>query len=135
VAKATKARAEALLARALKGESLDALAPEVGRPVTDVPKMTRQAPSPQLAPLVDAAFRLPRPAAGKTEVALAKLAPDRYALVTVVSVTDGDLVGLDAATRTALKKQLAQGRGAMDARAFIQGLRKQYQVKIAEDRL
>jgi peptidyl-prolyl cis-trans isomerase D len=136
LAKATQARAQALLARAQKGESLDALAAEAGgRPVSEVPKLTRQAPSPQLAPLVDAAFRLPRPVAGKTSVALAKLAPDRYALVTVVAVADGELTGIDAAARSKLKQQLAQARGAMDARAFIKGLRKQYQIKIAEDRL
>lgn len=135
VAKATKSRAGALLARAQKGETLDALAPEVGRPVSDVPKVTRQAPSPQLAPLVDAAFRLPRPVAGKTAVALVRLAADRYALVIVVTVADGDLTGLDAATRAGLKKQLAQARGAMDARAFTKGLRAHYKIEIAEDRL
>jgi len=135
LARASKARAEALLARALKGESLDALATEAGRPVADVPAVTRQAPNPQLAPLIVEAFRLPRPVAGKVQVGLAKLAPDRYALVTVSAVTDGDLSGLDSATRANLKDQLAKARGALDARAFIEALRKQYTIKIAEDRL
>ena len=135
LAKASKARAEALLARALKGESLDALAIEVARPVADVPGVTRQAPNPQLAPLIAEAFRLPRPVAGKSQAGLAKLAPDRYALVTVSAVTDGDLSTLDATTRASLKDQLAKARGSVDARAFVQTLRKQYTVKVAEDRL
>ena len=135
LAKASKARAEALLARALKGETLDALAFEVGRPVSDVPGVTRQAPNPQLAPLIDEAFRLPRPVAGKIDVGLARLTPDRHALITISKVTDGDLSTLDAATRAGLKEQLAKARGAVDARSYVDALRKQYTVRIAEDRL
>jgi len=133
--KAAKARAESILARARKGEDLQVLAAEVKRPVSDVPAITREAPNPQLAPLVDAAFRLPRPVAGRNEFALAKLTPDRYALVSVTAVNDGDLTGLDAATRTRLRQQLASMRGAVEARAYVDGLRKQYTIKIAEDRL
>ena len=135
LAKASKARADALLARALKGESMDVLATEVERPVSDVPGVTRQAPNPQIEPLITEAFRLATPTAGKISVGLAKLAPDRYALVSVSAVHDGDLSQLDAETRTRLKAELAQARGAVDGRAFVDQLRKQYTVKIAEDRL
>jgi peptidyl-prolyl cis-trans isomerase D len=133
--KAAKAHADGILARATKGEDLDAIGAELGRPVSNVPGITRQAPNPQLAPLVDAAFRLPRPQANKHEFALAKLAPDHYALVGVTAVKEGDLSGLDAPTRENLRKQLASARGAVEARAYMQGLRKQYTIKIAEDRL
>ena len=135
LAKASKLRAEALLARAEKGETLDALAKELGGTVSDVPKITRKAPNPAIIPLVDEAFRLPRPTAGKTPVGLAKLAADRYALVGVTAVTEGDLTGLDAATRARLKGELVQARGVVEARAYIQSLRKQFTIKIAEDRL
>jgi peptidyl-prolyl cis-trans isomerase D len=135
LAKASQARAEAMLARATKGESLEALATEAGRPVSDVPGVQRQAPNPQIAPLIDTAFRMARPVAGKPQYALAKLAPDRYALVTVTAVTDGDLSRLDAQTRARLKAEVAQSRGIVDGRVFIQGLRKQFTIKIAEDRL
>jgi peptidyl-prolyl cis-trans isomerase D len=135
IAKATKKAADALLARAQKGESLDALATSIGRTVTDMPGVPRQAPSPQLSPLVDEAFRLPTPAAGKPSVGLAKVGPDRYVLIAVAKVTDGDLTALDAATRAQLKSQLAQMRGMVEARAFIATLRKQYKVTVAEDRL
>jgi peptidyl-prolyl cis-trans isomerase D len=133
--KAAKARAESLLARARKGEDLQLLAAEVKRPVSDVPHITRQAPNPELAPLVDAAFRLPRPVAGKPDFALAKLGPTHFALVAVTAVNDGDLRGLDAAQKAKLREQLATMRGAVEARLYIEGLRKQYTVKIAEDQL
>ncbi len=133
--KASKAQAQALLARTQKGESLDVLAAQLGRKVNEVPKIRRQAPSPQLAPLVDEAFRLDRPTAGKVPVGLTRLGPDHYALVAVTAVQEGDLTGLDAATRRKLKTQLAGMRGSVDAQAFIRSLRKQYTVTIAEDRL
>jgi hypothetical protein len=53
----------------------------------------------------------------------------------VTAVKEGDLAGLDAATRANLLKQLAGARGAVEARAYIGQLRKQYKVTIAEDRL
>lgn len=135
IQKEARQRAEAILARANKGEDLDAIASELGRQVANVPGITRQAPNPQLAPLVDAAFRMPRPVAGKHEYVLAKLGAEMYALVAVTAVTEGDLAGLDAATRADLRGQLAKARGAVEARAFMQGLRKQYAIKVAEDRL
>ena len=135
LATASKARADDLLARARKGENLDALAGEVSRTVADFPGMTRVAPSPQLKPLSDAAFRMPAPAAGSSEAGLARLAPDHYALVVVTSVTQGDTSEITPEIRTLLKGQLAQARGAIDAQSFIDVLRKQFTVKVVEDRL
>jgi peptidyl-prolyl cis-trans isomerase D len=97
--------------------------------------MTRQAPNPQLVPLVDAAFRLARPQGGKADMGIARLAPDRYALVAVTRVVDGDAKAADAPTRARLREQLAQLRGAVEADAYMKGLRKQYTVDVAEDRL
>lgn len=133
--KELKARAEKLLARLKAGETLDALALEVQRTVADVPTMNRTPPAPQFAPLVDAAFELPRPAANKPEYALARTPSGDYALVGVLSVTDGDPTTVDAETRSQLRGQLAQARGMEDARAFIKALRKRFTVTIAEDRL
>jgi len=135
MAKASKAQAEAMLERANKGESLDALATDAGRAVAEIPKMTRMAPNPQLAPLVTEAFSLPRPESGDREIGLVKFGPDRYALVEVKAVADGDTSTVTADTRASLRKQLAAARGAVDARAYIQSLRKGYTIKVAEDRL
>jgi len=134
-AKAAQKNADDILARANRGESMDALAAEMGRQVTNVPSMPRSAPNPQLTPLVDAAFRLGRPVAGKNEYALAKLTPEQFALVNVISVKDGDMATLDAATRENGRKSLAARRGAVQARAYLEGLRKEYTIKINEDKL
>jgi peptidyl-prolyl cis-trans isomerase D len=133
--KAAKAAADALLARAKKGETIDAIAASIAQPVSDVPKVGRQAPNPQLAPLVDTAFRLPRPVGGKGDVGLAKLGPSQYALVTVTAVADGDTKRADAATRVKLRDQLSLMRGAVEAEAYVKGLRKQFTITVAEDRL
>ena len=133
--KASKARADALLARALKGDSLDALASEVSRTVAEFPAMTRTAQNPQLKPLSDAAFRLPTPVTGKVSAGLAKIAPDHYALVVVTGVAAGDTSAITPEIRARLKEQLAQARGAVDAQSLIRDLRKQYTIKVAEDRL
>ena len=135
VAKATQARADALLKRLQGGETLDALATEVGRTVADVPAMGRQPPGPQFAKLVDAAFALPRPAEGKSESAIATMGSGEKALVVVDSVKDGDVKALDAKARADLLTQITAARGNEDARAFIMALRKQYKITVAEDRL
>ena len=136
IAKASKAQADALLARLAKGESLDAIATGMGTAITDQPAITRQPPSPQLAPIVDEAFRLPRPVAGKPAPAGAVKLPDgRYVVVMVTAVTEGDPAKMDAATREQLRTQIGRARGLVEARAFLRNLRKQYKVTVAEDRL
>lgn len=136
VAKASKAQADSIVARLGKGESLDAIAAGLGLKVTDLPRVPRQAPSPQLSPVVDEAFRLPRPVAGKAPPAGAVKLPDgRYLIVVVTAVTDGDPSKMDAALREQLRKQIGSARGLVEARAFLRNLRKQYKVTVAEDRL
>ena len=135
VGKQAKARAEALLARAQKGEPLETLATEVGRPITPVPAATRVAPNPALTPVVDAAFRLLPPQDGKAQYGLAKLAVDHYALVTVTAIKDGDLSKYDAATRKNIREAIARMRADIEAKAYNRALRKSYTVQIAEDRL
>lgn len=136
IAQATKQAAEQLLARARKGETLDGIATSIGRTVSDLPGLQRQSPNPQLQMAVDEAFRQPRPVAGKPRpVGLVTVGPNQFLLSEVVAVKDGDLSTLDAKTRADLKKQFAQMRGSVDARAFVQALRKQYKIIVAEDRL
>ena len=135
IGKATTQVAGQLLARAKKGETLDAIAASIGRTVATLPGLTRQAPNPQLQRVVDEAFRQPRPTAGKPSAAVVTVGTNQFVLAEVTAVKDGDLSTLDAKTRVDLKKQFSQMRGSVDARAFVQGLRKQYKIKVAEDRL
>lgn len=135
LAKACKAQAEAMLARAEKNETLDALAASVGRTVNNVPKVTRQAADPNFADLIAKAFSLPVASGGKPAIALAKMAPDRYALVTVTAINDGDISGIDKTMHGNYVDQLAKARGEVEAHAYIRALRKQYSIQVAEDRL
>ena len=135
LAKACKAQADAMLARVEKGESLDALATELSRPVVDQPNITRQPPNPQLADMVAKAYSLPVAAAGKPAVGLAKLAPDRYVLVTVTAIHEGDVSKIDKNTLADYLQQLGKARGVVEAHAYVQALRKEFTVKVAEDRL
>lgn len=131
--KASLAQAEALLERAKKGESLEALATEVGRTVATLPAVERQG---QLPPsLIEAAFSLPTPEAGKPSLGIAKVAADRHVLVAVTAVTPGDLSSLDDATRQQLRDQMAQARGLVEYQDYIKALRRHYTVTVAEDRL
>ncbi len=133
LAKASKAQADAMLKRAQAGETLDALASEVGRTVAMLPATGRRA---QLPPsILDVAFSLAKPEAGKTSVTIAEMAPDRHALVAVTAVTPGDLSTLDDATRVMLLEQFSQARGIVEYQDYIKALRRHYTVTVAEDRL
>ncbi|MGH8106842.1 MAG: hypothetical protein ACREO2_11020, partial [Arenimonas sp.] len=132
---AAKARAEALQARANKGESLEVLAAELGTKVAEWPMMTRNPPIPQLADVAKTAFGLPRPDAKKNQVGIAKLQANGFALIQVTAIKDGDISSLDAETRKSIRQQLAQARGTAEAQAYIKSLRKQYTVKVIEANL
>ena len=56
-------------------------------------------------------------------------------LVVATAVKDGDPASVDAATRATLLEQIGRARGLVEARAFIDNLRKRYTVTVAEDRL
>ena len=133
LAKASQSQADALLKRAQAGESLEALATEAGRTVATLPATGRRG---QLPPgILDVAFRLPKPEAGKASVGVAEITPDRHALVAVTAVTAGDLASLDDATRAMLLDQFAQARGLVEYQDYIKSLRRHYTVKVAEERL
>jgi hypothetical protein len=55
--------------------------------------------------------------------------------VQVTQVVDGDPKQIDAATRANLRRQAAQSRAAVETRAFVDALKREFPVKVAEDRL
>lgn len=133
-ATAAKKQADALLARAQKGEPLDALAKTVERgKVQTFAGVQRTATTPA-PPLVEEAFGLPHPVAGKASHGIARVG-NGYALVAVTKVTQGDTKALDASIRGALRQQLASMRGAIEQRAYLDALRRQYTVNVSEDKL
>ncbi|MBS7457662.1 SurA N-terminal domain-containing protein [Coralloluteibacterium stylophorae] len=132
-AEAAQARAEALLARAQEGADLPALAEAEGLALQEADDVGRSAASP--APeLVRAAFDLPKPEEGAASYGLARVG-DRYAVVGVTEVGAGDLSAIQGPMRDMLRNQLAGAYGAVEVRAYLEALRRQYRVSTHPDRL
>lgn len=134
VTKQAHEQADALYARLGKGESLDKLATELKLKPTDEKDIGRNAAKLD-GKLVVEVFKLARPQADQpvaTEVALAN---DVFALVALDAVKDGDPSKLDTKTREAARNQLRQGVGSEAVRGFVDSLRKNAKIEIAEDRM
>ncbi len=131
-----KARAMALLERAQSGTSMTDLATEISGSVASVSAAARGSAVPHPA-VVAQAFSLPRPAAveGDPAIALADMGNNRFALVSVSAVQDGDAADTDETVKGLLKTQLAQLRGQLEAQAFIDALRSTYKITVNESRL
>lgn len=135
LATAARERAEALLERARKGETLEALATELGVVPQESITVARQAGFPDPA-IATEAFRLMPIEAGKpADVGLAELSGGRFALVVATKVTPGDTSTLTPDVRSQIRAQLAQMRGDMERQAFVKALRGQFEVTVAEERL
>jgi peptidyl-prolyl cis-trans isomerase D len=135
LAKAARERADALLARARAGETLEALATELGVVPQDSMGVSRQAGLPDPAIVTEAFRRLPIEAGKPSDVGLASLGGGRFALVVATRVTPGDLSDLTPDVRSQIKAQLAQLRGVSERDAFVKALRAQFEVTVAEQRL
>ncbi|GAB2996298.1 peptidylprolyl isomerase [Arenimonas maotaiensis] len=134
--KAAEAQAKALLARLNKGETLAVIAASLSRPVVPALGVGRQPPVPQLAPVVKEAFRLARPVDGKPGGGGIVLTPGGgYLLMQLVAVNRPDTAQLDPALKASAARNLGQLRGDQQALEYVKRLRKDFQIKIAEDRL
>jgi peptidyl-prolyl cis-trans isomerase D len=133
LAKASQAQAEALLARLQAGETLEALATELGKTVAPLPGIGRQGPMPP--DVVEAIFAAPVPAEGARSYGIAKLGADRHVLFAVTKVTPGDLSTLDEPTRAMIIDQVSRSRGIVEFKEYVKALRSFYTVDVAEDRL
>lgn len=134
---AGEAKAKALLARAQQGETLETLAPDAGGTVTTANGVARRASSPDRA-VVDAAFKLAHPQGENGEkiaTGMAALGGGRFALVQVLSVTVGDAEKTPKDQRESVRGSYASARGRDEVRAFVQALRTQFPVVVAEARL
>lgn len=135
LATAARERAEALLARARNGETLDALATELGVVPQDSNGVARQAGFPDPAIATEAFRLLPIEAGKPADVGLAAMSGGRFALVVATKVTPGDTSTLTPEVRSQIRAQLAQMRGDMERQAFVKALRGQFEIKVAEERL
>lgn len=134
VSKQAHEQADALYARLQKGESLDKLATELKLKPTDEKDIGRNAAKLD-GKLVNEVFKLSRPQADKPATSEVTLANDVYALVSLNAVKDGDPSKLDSKTREAARNQLRQGVGSEAVHGFVDSLRKNAKIEVAEDRM
>jgi peptidyl-prolyl cis-trans isomerase D len=133
VAEAQK-RADGVLARLQKGEDMQAVAASLGAAVQAVPEAVRvQQELP--AEVLDQAFLLPHPAAGKPQFARVEMRDGSFAVVAVDKVQDGDLSKVTPEQRTMLRTQMAQAYGAIATHEFIEALKAKTEIKIATERM
>lgn len=132
---AASKRADALLARLAKGETLQAIATAEGLPEPQVlPGVQRGMPVPEPV-AAEAMFAAPVPAAGKTSPGKVVLSDGSIVLFTVGKVTPGSLEEIDPQQRAMLQQQVAEIGGMNDAQAFISALRKRMKVDVLEENL
>jgi peptidyl-prolyl cis-trans isomerase D len=127
-------RADALYARLQKGESLDKVAEELKLKLATEKDIGRNAVNLDRK-LVEAVFRLARPQVDKAVTEQVALGNGVYALVSLDVVKDGDPSKLDPKTREAATNQLRQGVGSEAVHGFVDSLRKNAKIEIAEDRM
>lgn len=134
VAAEAKTKADALLERLRKGEDMTAVASSAGAAVQTVAEATRNQQG--IAPaLLQQAFLLPHPDAGKSQFATAHEDDGSFALVAVDKVEDADLSKLPPELRTALRQQMSQAYGQLVTLEYIKALRASTDIKIAQDRM
>jgi peptidyl-prolyl cis-trans isomerase D len=133
-AKALAAAADSMLARLRAGETLSAVAASRQLAPSEMANLPRGAPMPHAA-ASEAYFSVPAPAAGKASVGKVTLPDGSMVVFSVSKVTPGNITEVTPQERAMLQQQLAQASGSDDARAYVAALRRQMQVKVAEDRL
>ncbi|PMQ05237.1 Peptidyl-prolyl cis-trans isomerase D [Dyella sp. AD56] len=126
--------ADALLARLQKGDDMQAVASSVGasaQTVADAVRM-QQGVAPEV---LEQAFLLPHPAAGKAQFARVAMHDGNYALVAVDKVQEGDLSKITPDQRSALRDQMSQAYGILATQGFLDALKAKTEIKIAADRM
>ncbi|HRG14906.1 MAG TPA: SurA N-terminal domain-containing protein [Pseudomonadota bacterium] len=132
--KKAKEDADALFKRLQAGESLDALGASVGVQVVAAEGIGRNGMTHD-AKLVAEAFKLPRPLEGKPARALVQAGDQRYSLLELGAVKDGDPKAADVAARNAARDSLKSGFASSDNIALRDALRKRVDIVVREDRL
>jgi peptidyl-prolyl cis-trans isomerase D len=132
--KKAKEDADALFKRLQAGESLDALGASVGVQVVAAEGIGRNGMTHD-AKLVGEVFKLPRPDSGKAALSLVQGGDQRYSLLELTGVKDGDPKAADSAARTAARDSLKSGFASSDNIALRDALRKRVEIVVHEDRL
>jgi peptidyl-prolyl cis-trans isomerase D len=134
IADAAKAKAEELRKQIAGGASFDQLQKDANATASTAKGVGRRAKN-QDPTLVQEAFKLPRPAQGKSSLAVVDLPLNRFAVVEVTEASDGDPSKLDEAARKSVREELVRNIGASEVRGLLDVLRARTPTKVVEDRL
>ena len=80
-------------------------------------------------------FAVPRPAAGKQSPGKATLPDGNVLVFAVTEAKPGDAERVPAEVRAQIMKQLGDAYGVSSAMNYVNALKKQFKIKIAEDRM
>lgn len=129
-----KKQADTLLQRLRKGDDMKAVAASAGVTVQTVANALRQQQGvPQ--PVSDEAFLLPHPHDGKSQFTAVPLQNGVVALLAVDKVQDADLSKVTKEQRNALRQSMIKAYGDIATTGFIGELRKNTEIKVAQDRM
>ncbi|HWG10186.1 MAG TPA: SurA N-terminal domain-containing protein [Rhodanobacteraceae bacterium] len=131
---ASKQQADALYAQLQKTDDLDGAAKSANQPAKSATAVGRDSTAfdPQL---IEAVFRLPRPATGKLDSVLVPLEKGRYAVAVLNAVHDGDASSLPKPQRDMLRTQMGQVSGAMETDELVAALHAKAKVEVAANRM
>lgn len=126
-------KVKALEARLTGGESLDAIAKELGK-TPDVADAVVRTAGNQDPTIVEQVFKLARP--DKTPIRKAiRINDNEQALVELTAVVDANPATVEKEARDAARAQLVAQWTEAETKDYVAALRKQAQIVIAEDRL
>jgi len=125
---------KALEVRLVAGESLDAIAKEIGKTEDKAEAIMRTSTTPDPT-LVLEVFKLPRATPTSPVRQSIKLSDDEFALVNLTNVADADPKLAEEAAREAARTQLQTQWAETESQAYLASLRKKAKIKIVEDRL
>ncbi len=129
--RAQNAAAE-LVKRLESGASREEVAKEAGAEWQTPAALERNAVTVDPA-LVQAVFRMPRPAGGATRYGSTALSSGDFAVLVLSRVVDGDPASFDKAERENLRQQLANLRGAESSQAMLEALEAKANIVIQLD--
>ena len=133
--KATRELGEGMLKDLAAGQPLEAVVRNQGLTLPAPKSVTRDLPQGIHRTVLDAAFRVPRPEAGKPAFGGVEIIGQGYAVFAVTQVRDGDPAKADAATKVKAKNILTSKRGNGYYADYRAGLKKKADIKIYQDRL
>jgi peptidyl-prolyl cis-trans isomerase D len=123
-------QADEALARLEKGEAMPLVAQSLAAAVKDAREVVRTGQSVIPAPLLERAFTLPHPAAGKPQFAVVDMKDGTFALLAVDKVLPGDLSRVTVEERSSLRQQMTSAYNSETVRELIDMLRARTKITI-----